>query len=288
MQAHSFTGYLESEASDWHDCLENSLVFLRESWAGDWVGLPALLNTCIDFLNLSRVDLSQDATHILLAAKHVALQIEHEYATLSVVREPKYHNRLHVADVLTSMSIQIAIQSTQEIKLNPEWTACALLTVIAHDFGHTGQINRYPSEIELHSVQLLRPILDECKVPAVWREAVELAIVNSDFAIVRKNHEAVQGQDFQCNQEWLNVFLNEADVMASATSKFGYALGESLAEEWKTIDFSAHHSVATPDGRRAFLNQLIFSSTPAHCLLMKECLPASCSSFRHEKNRNSK
>jgi len=272
MQAHSFTDYLESEASDWHNCLENSLVFLRESWAGDWIGLPALLNKCIDFLNLSRVELSQDATHILSAAKHVALQIEQEYATSSMLSEPKYHNRLHVADVLTSMSIQIAIQSTQEIKLNPEWTACALLTVIAHDFGHTGQINRYPSEIELHSVQLLRPILDECSVPVVWREAVERAIVNSDFAIVRQNHEAVQGQDFQCNQEWLNVFLNEADVMASATSKFGHALGESLAEEWKIIDFSAHHAVATPDGRRAFLSQLIFSSTPAQCLQMNERL----------------
>ena len=288
MQAYSFTGYLKSEASDWHGCLENSLVFLRESWANNWVGLPALLSTCIDFLHLSRVDLSQDASSMLSAAKHVALQIEHEYSASSMVSEPKYHNRLHVADALTAMSIQIAIQSAQEIKLNPEWMACALLTVIAHDFGHTGQVNRFPSEIELHSVQLLRPILDECSVPAAWCAAVELAIVNSDFAIVRQNHEAVQGQDFQCNQEWLNVFLNEADVMASATSKFGHALGESLAEEWKIIDFSAHHSVATPEGRRAFLNQLIFSSTPAQCLLMKERLPASCSSFRHEKNINSK
>jgi 2-polyprenyl-3-methyl-5-hydroxy-6-metoxy-1,4-benzoquinol methylase len=64
----------------------------------------------------------------------------------------------------------------------------------------------------------------------------------------------------------LIVFLNEADVMASASDKFGPQLGHSLAEEWRLIDFPAHQSVATDTGRKTFLRQLEFSSAASRLL----------------------
>ena len=253
MHPPSFNGFLQLDGKNWDECLEKSFEFLRTSWAGDWVGLPLLLDACTAFLNFHTDQLSSESVHLLSAAKQVAL-------------------RLHLADALTAMSVLIAIQSEQPPALNRDWMACALLTVIAHDFGHTGQINQSESEIELKSTQLLRPILANCHVSDAWCTAVESAILHSDFAIVRKNHEQVQGKDFQCNQAWLNVFLNEADVMASASAKYGSRLGESLAQEWKIIGFSAHHSVATRDGRKAFLKQLVFSSWPSKYLQMDQRL----------------
>jgi len=58
----------------------------------------------------------------------------------------------------------------------------------------------------------------------------------------------------------------KADVMASASSKYGPELGESLAQEWRLIDFPLHASVASIEGRKTFLKQLLFSS-PASLVL---------------------
>lgn len=266
----SLRNYLRLVGNDWHDCLERSFIFLRASWAEDWVGLPVLLDACLSFLTLSQLNASCEVANMLGAAKLLALEIESNANNPSVPEEPKYHNRLHAADVLTSMSIQIAIQSANKFPLNEAWVACALLAAIGHDFGHTGQVNRCESEIELNSIRLLRPILDNCKISSRWRLALETAILRSDFSIVHTNHKRVRGQDFGCNQEWLDVFLNEADVMASASAKFGPALGNALASEWKSTGSSAHHSVATSTGRVEFLNNLIFSSEPTEVLQMKK------------------
>ncbi len=74
------------------------------------------------------------------------------------------------------MSVQVAIQSHLQNESNPEWSACALLTCIAHDLGHSGRINNFESELEMISVALLRPILDGCDVTGKWREWVLIAL----------------------------------------------------------------------------------------------------------------
>ena len=259
MQAAIFNDYLKSEDDDWSICLEKSFAVLRTSWESEWVGLPYLLSRCVDFLNLSK-NLSSDASQMLLTAKAIAERIEFQYSQSSVEAEPKYHNRLHTADVLTSLSILICIQSKIQGDLDKDWIACALLAAIAHDFEHPGKVNQFESEIESKTMQQLQPFLLTHQVTSHWCKALECAILRSDFALVQKNHELVKDKKFQCDQDWLNVYLNEADVMASATTKFGPELGNSLAEEWKMINFSAHQTVSTSIGRKAFLKQLVFSS----------------------------
>ena len=260
IQAALFNDYLKSEDDDWSICLEKSFAVLRTSWEGEWVGLPYLLSRCVDFLNLSATTLSSDASQMLLTAKAIAERIEFQYSQSSVEAEPKYHNRLHTADVLTSLSILICIQSKNQGDLDKDWIACALLAAIAHDFEHSGKVNQFESEIESDTMNQLHPFLLTHQVPSHWCKALECAILRSDFALVQKNHELVKGKKFQCDQDWLNVYLNEADVMASATTKFGPELGNSLAEEWRMINFSAHQTVSTSIGRKAFLKQLVFSS----------------------------
>jgi hypothetical protein len=260
MQASLFNEYLLAENDDWSICLENSFAVLRKSWQSEWVGLPYLLGRCVDFLNLSATSLSSDASQMLLTAKAIAERIEFQCSQSPVETEPKYHNRLHTADVLTSLSTLIFIQSKNQGDLDKDWIACALLAAIAHDFEHPGKVNQFESEIESNTMSQLQPFLLTHQVPSHWCNALEHAILRSDFALVQKNHELIKGKKFQCDQDWLNVYLNEADVMASATTKFGPELGNSLAEEWRMINFSAHQTVSTSTGRKAFLKQLVFSS----------------------------
>jgi len=266
MQASVFNEYLLAENDDWSICLEKSFAVLRKSWESEWVGLPYLLSRCVDFLNLSVASMSSDASQMLLAAKAIAERIEFQCSRSSEDTEPKYHNRLHTADVLTSLSVLICIQSKIQGDLDKEWIACAILSAIAHDFHHPGKVNQFESDIESNTMNQLQPFLLTHQVPSHWCNALEYAILRSDFALVQKNHELVKGKKFQCDQDWLNVYLNEADVMASATTKFGPELGNSLAEEWRMINFSAHQTVSTSIGRKAFLKQLIFSSDASRLL----------------------
>jgi hypothetical protein len=252
--------YLNLKEDLWHECLESSYGFLRASWTGNWLGMPFVLIECLRFLNLQENNLSEAGRGMLAAAKSVAYEIEKHAENLSELEEPKYHNRLHFADALTSMSVQLAILVMLKKEANQDWMACALLTCIAHDFFHPGKVNLVESEIERQSVNFLKPILKSHSVPDEWRKIIDTVIVRSDFAVVHQNHAHVAGKAFEWNLKWLCVLLNEADVMASASAKFGPELGESLAQEWRLIDFPLHSSVASLEGRKNFLKQLIFSS----------------------------
>lgn len=260
MRSPSLNGFLVREDVSWLQCLENSYAALRSSWQGQWVGLPTVLAECIQFLGLNDAKASVASMQLLKAADTVAHVIEDSFADDGIAAEPLYHNRLHFADAIATISLQIAIQSHLSKQTHPEWAACALLACIAHDLGHTGRINQFESELEKHSVELLQPILEACGVSGVWREWTERCIIQSDFALVQKNHAAVQGAEFEWDLKWLIVFLNESDVMASASTKFGTSMGEALAREWQKIDFVAHKTVATPAGRKGFLKIISFSS----------------------------
>ena len=83
-------------------------------------------------------------------------------------------------------SVLIGIQSKIQNKLDAEWIACALLSAMAHDYGHPGTVNHFESDIESETIKKIRPFLSSHKVASFWCDALEHAILNSDFSLVQK------------------------------------------------------------------------------------------------------
>jgi len=259
---------LDRQAGDAATCLNASFRFLRQSWGGQWVGLRWVVDACADYLDLEGPDQTEDSTRLLAAARRVAAHIEAEYSPgrTAHISEPSYHNRLHFSDSLAAISVQVSIESARSGLHDLAWKAAMVLIAVAHDLRHPGRVNSVPSEIEQQSFNALRPHLEHCGVTLAWMQRIEAVIVRSDFSAVADNHKRIAGRSFSWGTDWASVLLNEADIMASASAEFGPALGRSLADEWERIQFPAYRSVATPQGRRAFLESLQFSSVSAGAL----------------------
>jgi hypothetical protein len=252
--------YLVLHKNDWNACFDTSLLCLRQSWATDWIGLPVVLKSCAVFLSLQSDALSLHARAMLSAAMAVARGSEERFAMASSPSEPRYHNRLHTADVITAMALQLDLEAEHSGISDSDWMCAALLAAAGHDFMHSGGVNEEVSQIEKQTCELLRPIMRESKVASIWTERVETAIIHSDISLAAQNHERVSGAEFAWNQQWLNVLLNEADILASSHPQFGPELSHALAQEWKIIGFAAHETIATPEGMQAFLSSVKFSS----------------------------
>ena len=270
--------FLDQSAGDWRACLDASLAYLRQSWDGQriesgdgardgrWVGLPFLVDACADFLGIGGAAPGATSATLIAVARQVAAQIEAEGGCGVDSAEPGYHNRLHFSDSLTTITLQAAIESQCLGVDDADWKAALLLIALGHDFRHPGRVNGARAEIEQQSFDALKPYLQQHAVPALWMERIEAVILRSDFSVVADNHRRVAGQEFSWCADWAAVLLNEADIMASASPVFGPRLSRALAAEWELIGFAAYRSVATPQGRKAFLQSIEFSSPSAGVL----------------------
>ena len=270
--------FLDQSAGDWRACLDASLAYLRQSWDGQriesgdgardgrWVGLPFLVDACADFLGIGGAAPGATSATLIAVARQVAAQIEAEGGCGVDSAEPGYHNRLHFSDSLTTITLQAAIESQCLGVDDADWKAALLLIALGHDFRHPGRVNSARAEIEQQSFDALKPYLQQHAVPALWVERIEAVILRSDFSVVADNHRRVAGQEFSWCADWSAVLLNEADIMASASPDFGPRLSRALAAEWELIGFAAYRSVATPQGRSAFLQSIEFSSPSAGVL----------------------
>ena len=182
------------------------------------------------------------------------------YQSLFCLRQSWATDWIGLPVVLKSCAVFLSLQADALSLQARAMLSAALLAVAGHDFMHLGGVNEEVSQIEKQTCELLRPILKESKVAPVWTERVETAIIRSDFSLAAQNHERVSGVEFAWNQQWLNVLLNEADILASINQQFGPELSHALAQEWKIIGFDAKETVATPEGRQAFLSSVKFSS----------------------------
>lgn len=252
--------YLDTSNGNWCDSLLCSYAFLRHSWQTQWVGLPKLVNHCVDNLNLLSVKGDPEVQNLVEAALSIAHHIEKEKGCGTDNPEPSYHNRLHFAESLTTMTLQCNLEVRHGAKLDMTWQAALLLMALAHDFRHSGRVNQLVSEIEANSVRFLIPILMSKNVDSIWIDRIRNVILRTDFSLVKENHSRVAGRPFQWDLEWATVLLNEADVMASASHIFGPLNSIALSLEWKAIDYPPFANVATEMGRRQFLSTLEFSS----------------------------
>jgi hypothetical protein len=251
---------------NWSDGLYDACRQLRQHWPHQWFGLPHIVGLCQKTLNLTG---STDDSMLALNrfALRVAYEMEIRAVRLPAGAEPRYHNRLHTADVLLALTTLLRILDAEQepVPARP-WSAALVAAAAAHDFMHPGGVNRSPFEIESASWRAVAGFAQD--LPVFWRDAIETLIMGTDIQSVAANHQRIAGQPFRWDLPWCQVLLNEADILISVTAELGPGLSEALALEWKRVEFSAHAHVATPAGRALFLRSVLFSSPASRALGM--------------------
>jgi len=232
---------------------------LRSKWPNAWPGLPVVLNACIQRLWPHKPPAVGSTSHQLLQAA-LAMAAHMEKVAQEADYEPLYHNRLHTADALTAICLLMQSLKAQKFKLSDEWTAALLLAVSSHDVLHPGGANGFVQEFEQRSAHEMRDIAQGLNMDAEWTDRVSELILRTDPTLVAANHDYVKNTPFQMNLDWACVLINEADILASATSRYGPELGHALAQEWALKNHPLHQVVGTPQGRLQFLSSLRFSS----------------------------
>jgi len=264
------TEYLKLSTDEWLKSLDNSFEYLRSSWEKNWIGLPSIFKSCTE--SLINIEKTSDprVRPLLDAGMFVAKKIEEQdYSAW----EPNYHNRLHFADALTSMTFLLAIEKERSGKLLDYWTALLLLTVTAHDFLHPGGMNRSDFEIELKTIEELNAIWTQSPIDSDSKKMLAYMIKHTDPKVVHENHQLIKNIPFEFNTLWATVLVNEVDILASCTKMYGPKLSQHLAEEWKYKKNAAHEIVATEEGRINFLKSIKFSSPASKILgIEKEIL----------------
>ena len=250
--------FLASAESSLYPVVLFAFSNLRQSWAGEWMGLHNVLKACQDFLMDDGVGWEDsEAQTLMKCAFSLAHAIESQ---VNPVNDPAYHNRLHTGDALCGLTVLLKAMMQQEREIPAEWVAGLLLAVTAHDYQHPGGANTSPQELEINTVKALNTFLTLHPISSVWRERIHHIIIRSDPALVAANHDSVAGRSFAWDLDWACVLMNEADILASATDLYGPQLGEKLAIEWHLKGVPSHAVIGTPQGRLIFLKSLRFSS----------------------------
>ena len=264
------------ELNHWPSILDSSLEFLRHSWRTQWICLPEILKTCISELISLEDQSSQTLKELLECARQVALSIE-KVSPLSW--EPSYHNRLHISDALTGLTILLAIERERSGVLDAYWISLLIFTVTAHDYLHPGGSNKVEFEIENKTLAALEAIWTYFPLDEQSKAYIRHIIRHTDPMFVQRNHDLIKNQKFEFDLNWSTVLINESDVLASCTKKFGFDLSRQLAEEWRIKDIPLHSQVATEQGRTIFLKSVMFSSPASHMLKIDQSVQEEILSF---------
>ena len=253
----------------WADVYLATLDNLRSVWPQAWPGLAVVLTSCVKQLWPENPPPAKSSGgHMLQAAFAMALHMEDCAAQSNY--EPHYHHRLHTADALTAMCLLIQALREQDFACDDNWGAALLLAVTSHDAMHPGGANGFVQEFERRSVKEMQGIAQAFQIEKTWLQIVSELILRTDPTLVAANHDKVKDTPFEMNLDWACVLLNEADILASATSRYGPDLGLALAEEWALKDHPLHSFVGTAKGRLQFLATLRFSSPASDAFQMKE------------------
>jgi hypothetical protein len=256
---------LRGDDRDWSGGLMASLHDLRASWQQDWIGLPAVLRACQQALGIAgHEDVRIQALNLLAA--HIATGSERQRQG-----QPAYHNNRHTADVLVSMTVLSGIQMQLQptVGVDTQWLAAVLTAAAGHDYAHPGGTNQFPADLESLSVKRIKAEVDSSVLNAV--DPVDLArvaqlILNTEPRLVPANHSAVAQRDFVWGLPWCSVLMNEADILASATSAFGPDLTQFLINEWGSVGVQGSRAIDPRSFRQEFLKAIQFS-TPAAIFL---------------------
>jgi hypothetical protein len=252
--------------------LEVSLLNLRERWPQRWPGLHLVFQRCLSQLQLSPTPASSRLQAVAACAQAVGAWLERDGTQRRREgREPRYHNRLHMADALVCLTQLLKAQRLCEARRSTrserhEWLG--LLAVLSHDLLHDGSVNQYPAQLESCSAQALTPLMQRHGMHAQDQQIVRHLILKTDPLCVRQTHAQVADRRFTVRDEdCLAVLVEEADVLASTLAVTAADLTRSLHEEWLRSSPAMAANLLTPLGRWRFLEfGALFSSPASHLL----------------------
>lgn len=227
-----------------------------------------VLNACVEKHWPHARPVSRDSMAMLDTA--IAMAEHMETFARNSKYEPHYHNRLHTADALVSLTWLMQALQAQGYGVPDDWAACLLLCVTSHDVLHPGGANSYLQEFESQSVEQLKRLATQFGVSEPWLDTASYLILHTDPSLVTANHDKVAHRAFVMNQDWAVVLMNEADILASATKAFGPKLGNALASEWEYRKHPLHALVGTDAGRMQFLSSLRFSTPASKALYLPQ------------------
>ncbi len=265
--------------------LQREFTQLRMRWPDAWVGLPAIAADCMRQLGHqpnAPADPADPATLAIAACMaSVAAAIEQDGAHRQRDgAEPRYHNRLHIADTLLALTC-LLLATREGAGRDPdagpahhEWLM--MLAMLAHDFLHTGRINQFPGEIEQASVDALAPLMKASGMAADDCRQVAELILLTDPVRVRPHHRQMDGLPFEPRSvASMALLLQESDILASALPETGPALTQALAAEWSAFSEAMARALLAPGRRAAFLReQACFSSPASHRLGIRAVIDA--------------
>ena len=156
---------------------------------------------------------------------------------------------------------QVEHRATQG--LNPP-EARMLLGMEAHDAGHPGRINTVTHELEGASFELVTPLLKKHGVNAKDTRAVKDIVLSTDQRVGAQHYQTAHKTTCSTQRlAWQRLFVQEADVLASALPQLQAELTRQLAKEWAKFNKKAAASLLKSSGRLGFLEGCTRFSTPA-------------------------
>ncbi len=273
--------------------LEKSLQILRDEWSTEWLGLPAIVDDALRQLGFKDdAELSTADASLHRCIMQMSEVIEMEGSELSrKCEELSYHNRLHIADVVKALTCLLQA-AREELRLQPgaplsheEWIA--YLSVVAHDYMHTGFTNTFPSQIELLTSEALRPWMAQAGVTEEDQRLIIQIIIKTDPNCVAETHAAAKDKPFDLkNPLWLTVLVQESDIFASSLPTVGIDLTQRLSSEWSSFSVERAQSLLTNSSRLYFLkNQAIFSSPASKILGIQKLVDQEVESLLRAEDR---
>jgi hypothetical protein len=247
--------------------LNAALRHLRKPWPNQWPGLPLVFDRAWQELGLSRPRRGSPVHRLFCFGRAVSVQIEEEGARRQAQgQEPAYHNRLHIADTLVSLTY--LLKTSAALKLpgadQPALKAMALCIMAGHDFFHPGGFNTQPGEFEARAVQDLQPLMAQAGLSLAERQNLAHCIMATDPTRVKGVHLRVRAGPFDLGQtDCLTVLVQEADIMASTLPQTSGGLTRSLSREWASQHPKAAGDLLLPQNRLLFLEHGALFSSPA-------------------------
>ena len=245
--------------------LESTLQRLRQSWLGDWLGLPAVWRDCVS--QLGGVDMQ--TAPIDAVALTLAQELEQHGQQLGP-DEPPYHNRLHFADALVCLTALLLKQRAMSPEAQAKGLSWAeglmLLAMLGHDAWHPGRRNASAAELERRSAEAVTDRMAQAGLALSAQREVGALILATALDVEPTPTQASAPFEMSALDSRA-MLVREADVLASALPRFGGQLTQALADEWARQDQAHHAPVPCEQVRAGFLRQVAcFASPPAQAL----------------------